>query len=44
MGEESSKNFTDLPPHWSLSVRFDAIMTNVLNWNNQEYLRIFLDQ
>ena len=43
MGEESSKNFTDLPPHWSLSVRFDVIITNVYNWNNQEYLRILFD-
>jgi len=44
MGEVSSKIFLNLPPHWSLSVRFDVIMTNILNWNDREYFAIFLDQ
>ena len=29
----SFKIFPNLPPHWSLSARYDIIMVNAMNWN-----------
>jgi len=29
----SFKIFTNLPPHWSVSARYDVIMVNAMNWN-----------
>jgi len=35
MYDYSFKNFYDLPPHWSASARYDVIMVNAMNWNNE---------
>ena len=40
--ETATKTFSDLPPHWSLSVRFDVIMINAFQWS-ESFLRIYLD-
>jgi len=42
LNETTSKTFSDLPPHWSLSVRFDVIAINANKWSTS-YLKIYLD-
>ncbi|KAL4495999.1 hypothetical protein ABPG72_015421 [Tetrahymena utriculariae] len=36
----SSKTFTNIPPHWSLSIRFDLILYQSLDWNDYIYVKI----
>jgi len=40
--DNSTKNFTDLPPHWSVSFRADVLLIASMTWD-QDFLRIFLD-
>jgi len=40
--ENAIKTFTNLPPHWSLSVRFDIIFFDIAT-DNDDYLRVYLD-
>ena len=42
LNETTTKTFSDLPPHWSLSVRFDVIAINANKWSTS-YLKIYLD-
>ncbi|KAL4468609.1 hypothetical protein ABPG74_005112 [Tetrahymena malaccensis] len=36
----SSKTFSNIPPHWSLSIRFDLILYQSLDWNDYIYVKI----
>jgi len=41
LNETTSKTFPNLPPHWSLSVRFDVLMFS--NMDSNDYLKVYLD-
>ncbi|KAL4489762.1 hypothetical protein ABPG72_022402 [Tetrahymena utriculariae] len=42
-GQNQNKTFTQLPPHWSLSVRFDLLLSGCLNSANNDVFKIYID-
>jgi len=40
MNETASKTFTGLPPHWSVSVRFDILMAASMGYDDNLILNI----
>lgn len=37
------KTYTNLPPHWSLAIRFDLILYKSINLSENEYVKLYFD-